>query len=161
MRDWRTGAMRPPCWPCCWPDCCWLRRAMICCWRAWFCCWRDWSWEAGSFISWPWVWVSVFCCWDVMAWEDWWVCCCCLRPPVAWASCSLSEEAESSASGALMEREKESVRRRGGMGGLCALLCGSWRVLRTKLGRRLLCHLCLLVMDGRARVVKLIDLLSR
>ena len=30
--------------------------------------------------------------------------------------------------------------------GLCALLCGSWRVLRTKLGRRLLCHLCLLVM---------------
>ena len=48
-----------------------------------------------------------------MAWD--WEDCCCLRPPVAWASCSLSEEAESSASGALMEREKESVRRRGGL----------------------------------------------
>ena len=134
--------MRPPCcWPCCRPLCCCWRRAMICCCRAWFCCCRDWSWLAGSFISW--VWGSDFCGWEVMAW-DCWDCCCCLRPPVAWASWpSLSEEAESSASGALMEREKESVRRRwvmrGGVG-LCALLCGSWRVLRTKLGRRLLCH---------------------
>jgi len=33
----------------------------------------------------------------------------------------------------------------GGVVGVGGLLCGSWRVLRTKLGRRLLCHLCLLV----------------
>lgn len=81
----------------------------------------------GSFISW----VSLdFCCWDVMAW-DCCCCCCCLRPPVAWASWgSLSEEAESSASGALMEREKESVRRRWVMRGHGSV--GGW-VMRTAL----------------------------
>ena len=127
---------------------------MICCWRAWFCCWRDWSEEVGSFISWDCCWVSVLDCWDVMAWDCCLGCCCCLRPPVACAvSCwvSLSEEAESSASGALMEREKEAVRRRWFIGGFYAhCFVGAGGFLGPSLGGDFCAILCLQV--GQARI---------
>ncbi len=83
-----------------------------------------------------------------MAWDCWEevCCCCCLRPPVAWASwASLSEEAESSASGALIEREKESVRRRWVMGlGYAHCFVGAGGFLGPSLGG----DFCAIVLTG-------------
>ncbi len=132
IRDWRTGAMRPPC---CLGS---ARMAISCCCRAWFCCWSD----CCSLVAWAGCCCCCCCCcWGAsFCWVSCWFC---LRPPwPCWGASSISLSEDWSASALWVWGLVLLIRGLGGRG-VGLLLGGSWLVLGSELRRRFSGHVLL------------------